>query len=177
MEDFDKILLYHPQGDMTYIRKLTMSYGYYTVLATVDHNDKVHYIGVDNTFHIIPFSKLSYEDKQLLGRQKCEHLKENDLLNIYKINKAIKLRKPYRLRKHCGNMRYTTPEETIELKRLLIENINSQVVVDNTDYEDIYTDKSVLNLNQITASIRENLQEIRLEHYENMTAKGQTRLI
>ena len=177
MEDFDKILLYHPQGDMTYIRKLTMSYGYYTVLAIVDHNNKVEYIGIDNTFQIIPYHKLNESDKRLLGRQKCEKLKENDLLNIYRINKAIKLRRPYRLRRQCKNMRYTTEEETIDLKRLLIENINNQIQVENTEYENTYTDKSILNLNQITTNIRENLQEITLENYNSLQAKGQTKLM
>ena len=38
--DFDRFLLFHPQAEMTYIRQLSMSYGYYTALAVVDDNDR-----------------------------------------------------------------------------------------------------------------------------------------
>ncbi len=51
--DFDRFLLFHPQAEMTYIRQLSMSYGYYTALAVVDDNDRVTHVGVDNDFHIV----------------------------------------------------------------------------------------------------------------------------
>ena len=177
INNFDKILLYHPQYKMKYIRKLTMSYGYYTVLAIVNKNNRVTHIGIDNTFQIIPYKELTEEDKNILGNNKCNNLKPNDLLNIYQINKAIPV-PHYNLHKQCTNMRYTTPEETYALKKLLIENKDKVITVkNNREYKDNYKDQAILNLNNITLNIRENLQEIRLDHYNNIKAKGQTRLI
>ncbi len=177
INNFDKILLYHPQQRMKYIRKLTMSYGYYTVLAIVNKNNKVTHIGIDNTFQIIPYKELTEEDKNILGNTKCNKLKPNDLLNIYQINKAIHI-PHYKLNKPCTNMRYTTPEETYQLKKLLIKNKDKIITVkNNTEYKENYKDQAILNLNNITINIRENLQEIKLDHYNNIKAKGQTRLI
>ena len=36
--DFDRFLLFHPQAEMTYIRQLSMSYGYYTALDSIDES-------------------------------------------------------------------------------------------------------------------------------------------
>ena len=177
INNFDKILVYHPQYKMKYIRKLTMSYGYYTILAIVNKNNKVTHIGIDNTFQIIPYKELKENDKNLLGNTKCNKLKPNDLLNIYQINKAIPIPK-YKLHKPCTNMRYTTPEETYALKKLLIQNKNKIITVQNDKgYDNNYKEQAILNLNNITLNIKENLQEIKLDHYNNIKAKGQTRLI
>lgn len=174
--DFDKILLYHPQQKMTYIRKLTMSYGYYTVLATVNHEQKITHIGINNTLQIIPYSKLSDSDKYLLGKKKCENLKDNDLLNIYSINKAIQLKKPYKLHKKCNCMRYTTPEETLELKREILLNKDNVIVIEgNKYYKESYTDNSSIDIGDV--DITKELEMIRLKHYEDLLANGQTTLI
>lgn len=176
IKDFDKILLYHPQEKMKYIRKLTMSYGYYTVLAIVNNSNRVTHIGVDNTFQIIPYSELTEEDKNILGNNKCSKLKDNDLLNIYQINEAVKI-PSYHLTKPCNNMRYTTPEETYNLKKLLIHYKNNRMKIKNKEYTNQYKDQAILNLNNITLNINEKLAGITLDHYNSIKAKGQTRLI
>ena len=174
--DFDKILLYHPQHNMTYIRKLTMSYGYYTVLATVNDDNRVNYIGLNNTLQILPFKKLSDEDKFLLGKKKCENLQDNDLLNIYKINKAVQLPRPYKLHKDCKSMRYTTPEETYELKQEILRNKDNLISIKgNKYYKDTYTDNSNVDIGEI--DISEELKQVKLKHYEDLKATGQTTLI
>lgn len=176
IKDFDKILLYHPQYKMKYIRKLTMSYGYYTVLAIVNKNNRVTHIGIDNTFQIIPYNELNEEDKNILGNNKCKYLKNNDLLNIYQINEAVKI-PSYHLTKPCNNMRYTTPEETYHLKKLLIQYKNNRIKITNKEYKNNYKDQAILNLNNITINLNEKIKELRLDHYNNIKAKGQTRLI
>ena len=174
--DFDKILLYHPQHNMTYIRKLTMSYGYYTVLATVNEDNRVNYIGLNNTLQILPFSKLSDNDKYLLGKKKCDSLQDNDLLNIYKINKAVQLPRPYKLHKDCKSMRYTTPEETYELKREILGNKDNIILIKgNKYYSEAYTDNSEVNVEDI--NISDELKQVQLKHYEDLKASGQTTLI
>lgn len=174
--DFDKILLYHPQHNMTYIRKLTMSYGYYTVLATVNPEHKITHVGINNTLQILPYKDLRDEDKYILGKEKCEKLQDNDLLNIYRINKAIQLKKPYRLHKKCNSMRYTTPEETLELKREMLLNVDNVIVVKgNKYYRNAHTDNSNVDLSDI--NISEELRKVELNHYEDLKASGQTTLI
>ena len=161
---------------MTYIRKLTMSYGYYTVLATVNPEHKITHIGIDNTLQILPYKDLENSDRYILGKEKCNRLQDNDLLNIYSINKAIQLKKPYRLHKKCNSMRYTTPEETVELKREMLLNKDNVIVIKgNNYYKNAHTDNSNVDVEDI--DISEELKKVQLKHYEDLKAKGQTTLI
>lgn len=174
--DFDRILLYHPQKNLTYIRKLTMSYGYYTVLATVNEDHQVTNIGISNSLQILPFNKLNEEDQRILGKKKCEMLQDNDLLNIYRINKAVRLKKPFKLYKKCNSMRYTTSEETLMLKKELLENKENIIINKNNKlYKDTYTDHTNIDLDEI--NISEELQQLKLPNYDDFKAKGQTRLL
>lgn len=176
MIDFDKILLYHPQRNLTYIRKLTMSYGYYTVLATVNKDHQVTNIGINNTLQILPYGRLNVEDQRTLGKKKCEQLQPNDLLNIYRINKAVKLKRPFRLYKKCNSMRYTTPEETLMLKKEMLKNKDNIIInKENKLYKDTYTDETNVNLDDI--NISKELEQVTLPNYDNLLAQGQTRLI
>ena len=139
--DFDKVLLFHESENMTYIRKLTMSYAYYTCMGLVDKNNRVTHLGLSNTFQIIPFKDLTIEDKNVLGNEKCSKLRGNDLMSVYRINNAVKLNDSFKLFKPCRSMRYSTSEETYYLKKLLLSSINSVQVNNNGfEYDSLYSD-------------------------------------
>lgn len=174
---FDRILLFKPQKDMKYIRKLSMSYGYYVALAVVDNNERVTHVGVVNNFQIVLFRNLNNDDRIVLGTNKCNNLKDDDLMSIYSIVNALKLKKPYHLNAPCRGMRYTTPEETYYLKKNII-NSSHHIYEDNTindsDYENIYSEDIMLELDKI--SLDESL-ELELPSFDKLGAKGQTKLI
>ena len=178
---FDRFLLFHPQKDLTYIRKLSMSYGYYTALAVVNENNRVTHIGVSNSFNIVSFKELNENDRSILGSERCSHLELEDLLSIYRINKALKLNYNYKLMKPCRNMRYTLPIETYELKKLILstldnENLEFQEETHGPNsYNDAYSDHVELDLENI--DLTEEVKTIELPNFNNLNATGQTRLI
>lgn len=152
-----------------------MSYGYYTVLAPVNENNSVSLIGVNNTLQILPFKNLKEEDTHLLNKAQRKKLQDNDLMNIYCINKAIQLRKPYKLLKPCTNMRYTTPEETYHIKKRLIDDKKNLISIINNKYQNTYTENEYVDIEDI--NITEELKTITLDTYNSLNAKGQTKLI
>lgn len=175
---FDRILLFKPQKDMKYIRKLSMSYGYYVALAVVDTNERVTHVGVVNNFQIVLFRNLTSNDKDILGNNKCKYLKDDDLMSIYSIVNALKLKKPYHLTAPCRGMRYTTPEETYYLKKSIM-NSSHHIYEENTitqdnNYDNIYSEDILLELDNI--SLDESL-ELELPSFDKLGAKGQTKLI
>lgn len=174
---FDRILLFKPQKNMKYIRKLSMSYGYYVALAVVDKNDRVTHIGVENNFQIVLYKNLTNDDCYMLGPQKCSKLEDDDLMSVYSVNNAIKLHQPYRLHAPCRGMRYTTPEETYYLKKEIINSsyyrLEKEKTMDN-NYNNIYSEDIVLDVD--TVSLDESL-ELDLEVFNNINATGQTKLI
>ena len=178
--DFERILLFKPQKHMKYIRKLSMSYGYYVALAVVDKNDRVTHIGVENNFQIVLYKNLTNDDCYMLGPQKCSKLQGDDLMSIYSINNAIKLHQPYRLHAPCRGMRYTTPEETYYLKQRIIQSSYYKLEKDKKEddddvvYENIYSEDIILNVNEV--SLDESL-ELDLEVFNSIKATGQTKLI
>lgn len=176
--DFERILLFKPQKHMKYIRKLSMSYGYYVALAVVDKNDRVTHIGVENNFQIVLYKNLTDEDYQILGPQKCSKLQDDDLMSIYSINNAIKLNQSYNLNTPCRGMRYTTPEETYYLKQRIINSSYYQLEKDKEEndavYSNIYSENVILNVDDI--SLDESL-ELDLEVFNSIKATGQTKLI
>ncbi|MBQ6220096.1 MAG: hypothetical protein IJH63_10165 [Methanobrevibacter sp.] len=176
---FDRFLLFHPQDRLTYIRKLTMSYGYYTALAVVDSNNRVTDIGVSNSFQIVSFKDLSEDDRDILGVERCSRLEPEDLLSVYRINKALKLTYHYRLWNPCRNMRYTTPEETYELKNLMKYTLSNENLMfteeNNHEYNTAYSDYVELDLENIDLS--STLEDISLPNFNTVGATGQTRLI
>ena len=180
MKDFNHFLLFHPQDNFEYIRKLSMSYGYYTVLAVVNDNDKVTHIGISNSFQIVPFSNLSDEDKSILGDSRCSKLYPDDLLSIYKINKSLKLNGSYKLEKQCRNMRYTTPQETIDLKRLIKHTVNDESYIvkehDMSKYETPYSDEIEVDLWNIDLSTVDDFDS-ELPVFSETGVKGQTKLV
>ena len=178
-KDFDRFLLFHPQKDLTYIRKLTMSYGYYTALAVVNDNDRVTHIGVSNSFQIVSFKELSDSDRSILGSERCNHMEDDDLLSVYRINKALKLKYHYKLYRPCRNMRYTTMEETYELKRLMQSTLSEDNLLfteeKGTNYNTAYSDHVELDLENI--DLTAEIKDISLPNFNSMGASGQTRLI
>ena len=179
IDNFERFLLFHPQSNFTYIRKLSMSYGYDTALAVVNDNDRVTHIGVNNTFDIVSFSKLNEDDKRILGSERCSSLQDDDLLSLYKISKALKLKDNYKLWRHCRNMRYTTLEETVELKNLMKHTLISNNLVfeekNSSSYNTAYSDNVELDLENI--DLTSEIPSIELPSYDSLNATGQTRLI
>lgn len=177
---FNRFLLFHPQSNFTYIRKLSMSCGYYMALAVVDSNDRVTHIGTSNNFQIVSFKELSDKDRKILGSDKCSVLDPDDLLSIYRIKKALKLEGSYKLHRPCRNMRYTTSIESIELKKLMQYTLDTKTItVENQEHE-IYdagfTDQVEINLWDIDFSkIPEHKDE--LPSFDSEDAVGQTRLM
>ena len=167
----DKILLIKPQNTNTYIRKLSMSYGYYSALALVNEQNKVTHMGINNSFQIKNFNELTDDEKLLLGADKCKKLKNNDMMSIYRVNKTLKLNYPIRLRKPCLNMRFSIPEETYEIKKMIKWSINNEkdvltVILNKDNNERIEID---LNLNL------ESKDSFKPFNHDNV--KGQTTLI
>ena len=185
-EYFDKILLFKPQGEMTYIRKLSMSYGYYTALAVVNKQNYVTHIGANNNFKILPFSKLSRKYRNLLGTERCNHLQDDDIMSVYRINSPMKLDSAYHLLKPCKSMRYTLPEETYEIKRLILHtlsNIHNVSVYDAKrlgEYTDLYQKEIPLDFSNVLFNIDEDYSDdtmVTTPVYDSDGAHGQTRLI
>ena len=178
---FDRFLLFHPQRDLTYIRKLSMSYGYYTALAVVNENNRVTHIGVSNSFNIVSFKELTENDKNILGSERCSHLELEDLLSIYRINKALKLNYHYKLMKPCRNMRYTLPLETYELKKLIISTLSEENLeyqeekIQLNNYNDAYSDHVELDLENI--DLTEEITSLELPNFNSLNATGQTKLL
>lgn len=176
---FDRFLLFHPQRDLTYIRKLTMSYGYYTALAVVDKNDRVTHVGVGNSFQIVSFSELDNSDRSILGVERCNRLEDDDLLSVYRITRALKLNEHYKLWRPCRNMRYTAPVETAELKKLMRDTLNNPSLSFHDekgyDYDTAYSDFVELDLKNI--DLTSDVQELELPNFNSIGASGQTRLI
>lgn len=179
--DFDRFLLFHPQSQLTYIRKLSMSYGYYTALAVVDDGDRVTHVGVDNDFHIVAYSDLTDNDRDILGGERCSRLRGDDLLSVYRINEVLKLTNPYHLHKGCRSMRYTTPEETYHLKKSILSTLNTPiepVQVNKFDYySNMYGENVSLDLDNLDFNLEEDLRKIELQKFNDLKATGQTRLI
>lgn len=181
VKDFDRFLLFHPQRDWTYIRKLSMSYGYYTALAVVDNNNRVTHVGVDNDFHIVAYSDLTSSDKDILGSEKCSRLRDDDLLSVYRINKVLKLNVPFKLHKNCRSMRYTILSETYHLKKSVLATLNHNmepVSVNKFDYySTMYGENVSLDLDNLDFNLDEELREVELQRFNDLKAQGQTRLI
>ena len=178
--NFERFLLFHPQTHFTYIRKLSMSYGYYTALAVVNDNDRVTHVGVSNSFQIVPFKELTNEDKNILGSDRCNSLESDDLLSVYRINRALKLNGSYKLHRPCRNMRYTTFEESYDIKRLMQSTLDTKKVEvkiqKNIEYDTPYSDKVEINLWDIDFSdILKDGDE--LPQFHNSEVSGQTKLI
>lgn len=178
-ENFSRILLYKPQQDLTYIRKLSMSYGYYVALACVDKNNKVTHVGVSNSFQIIPFDKLNEHDKDIIGYEKCQRLAPDDLMSVYRIKKALKLKNPYSLVKECRGMRFTLPEENYQIKleilNTLQDNTGTFEVEYKGSYNSIYHEHVELDLDHIELDDTVIVEE--LDNFNKAGAKGQTKLI
>lgn len=182
---FDKILLFKPQGNMTYIRKLSMSYGYYTALAVVNKYDTVTYVGANNDFNIIPFGKLNNQHRKLLGAEKCSTLKPDDLMSIYEVKSPLKLKKDYHLLKPCRNMRYSLPEETYNIKKRILHTLSAKHNVDLHDaqglseYVKLYQKDMALDFTNVIFNIDKDYHdlEISIPTYNSVGAFGQTKLI
>ena len=163
--DVDRFLLFHPQDNLTYIRKLSMSYGYYTALAVVDKNNRVTHVGVDNDFHIVAYA----------------NLKDDDLLSVYRINEVLKLKEPFKLWKPCRSMRYTTLDETYHLKKSMLATLNHKIEpvhVNKFDYySTMYGENVSLDLDNLDFNLDKELREIELQRFNDLKATGQTRLI
>ena len=181
VKDFDRFLLFHPQDKLTYIRKLSMSYGYYTALAVVDNNNRVTHVGVDNDFHIVAYSDLTEGDKNILGSEKCNRLQGDDLLSVYRINRVLKLNKPLKLWKPCRSMRYTLVDETYHLKRSVLATLDNKiepVSVNKFDYySTMYGENVSLDINNLDFNLDKELKDIELQKFNDLKASGQTRLI
>lgn len=179
--DVDRFLLFHPQSQLTYIRQLSMSYGYYTSLAVVDNDNRVTHVGVDNDFHIVAFKDLTDNDRNILGYAKCNHLGDEDLLSVYRINSVLKLSKPFRLFKGCRSMRYTTVEETYYLKKSILSTLDDDVEVVGVNkfdyYTDFYGERVSLDLNHLDFDLDKDLRELELSRFDELKASGQTRLL
>ena len=179
--DVDRFLLFHPQDNLTYIRKLSMSYGYYTALAVVDKNNRVTHVGVDNDFHIVAYENLMDSDRKILGSEKCNKLKDDDLLSVYRINEVLKLKEPFKLWKPCRSMRYTTLDETYHLKKSMLATLNHKIEpvhVNKFDYySTMYGENVSLDLDNLDFNLDKELQEIELQRFNDLKATGQTRLI
>ena len=177
---FNRFLLYKPKSNYTYIRKLSMSYGYYTALAVVNDSSHITHIGLSNSFQIIPFKRISEEDAKILGTEKCNELEPDDLLSIYRINRALKLDWSFRLHKPYRNMRYTTLDETNELKRLIRHTLkyNNLVIKDNPTerYDTPYTDQVEFDLWNLDLSTIEDSGK-NIPTFDKKGAAGQTKLV
>ena len=184
-EYFDKILLFKPQGDLTYIRKLSMSYGYYTALAVVSKQNYVTHVGVNNNFQILPFNKLSRRYKSILGAERCKHLQDDDIMSIYRIITPLKLKEDYHLIKPCKNMRYTTDEETFYIKKLILHTLSDKHGVSVYDakkmmeYTDLYKKDIPLDFSNVLFNIDEEYtnEDLIIPFYDDSGAVGQTKLI
>lgn len=169
----DKILLIKPQDDNTYVRRLSMSYGYYSALAIVNEQNRVTHMGIDNSFQIKNFMDLTDKERNYLGVDKCRSIKENDMMSIYRVNKTLKLNHSVKLRKPCLNMRYSIPEETHDVKNMIRATLKDKsdmlnIRVNNNTNEDILIK---LNLNT-DYEYDEDLMK-----YDELEDKAQTRLI
>ena len=159
-----------------------MSYGYYTALAVVNEIGRVTHVGVSNSFQIVSFKELSNTDKNILGNERCNSLDAEDLLSIYRINKALKLNYTYKLVKPCRNMRYTLPLETYELKKLILDTLDNNNLEFEEEqnnmsngYNDAYNDHVELDLNNI--DLTDDVGMIEVPNFNSLSASGQTRLI
>ena len=177
-QNYRRFLLFHPQANLTYIRRLSMSYGYYTSLAVVNENDRVTHIGLSNSFQIVPFKKLSNEDKKILGDEKCHSLDPDDLLSVYRITRALKLNGSFKLYRPCRNMRYTSVEETNYLKRMIKYTLNESKLVineqENINYDTPYSDQVDIDLWNLDLT---EVEEIEIPTFDKICASGQTKLI
>lgn len=179
--DVDRFLLFHPQSQLTYIRQLSMSYGYYTALAVVDDNNRVTHVGVDNDFHIVAFKDLTSHDRDILGQAKCNRLGDDDLLSVYRINRVLKLKVPFKLHRSCRSMRYTQLDETYQIKKCILSTIEEEDTVEavhNFDYySQMYGEKVSIDLDNLDFDLEKDLAEIELQRFNDLKATGQTRLI
>lgn len=179
--DFNRFLLFHPQRELTYIRKLSMSYGYYTGLAVVNRNDYVTHIGVDNDFHIVMARNLSEHDRGIMGSERFSKLESDDLLSVYRINEVLKLTNPFKLHKSCRGMRYTDSSETYHLKKRVLSTLNDGInivkVNHGMEYDSMHDKNIILDLENIDFDLNHNPKGIILDSYTDDKAQGQTRLI
>lgn len=174
----NRILLFKPQGNNTYIRKLSMSYGYYTALAIVNSQDVVTSVGVDNRFEIMSFKDLGYEYRRLLGNKRCSQLEDDDMMSIYQVISPLELHNRCRLLKPCRSMRYTLPEETYKIKQLVLKTLADNHNISLNEAKDLKEYK-LLGDNPIPSNITgggySSFNE--LKNYNDNNAKGQTKLI
>lgn len=182
-ENFDRILLFKPQGEYTYVRKLSMSYGYYTALAVVDNYDRVTHIGANNNFKILPYKKLDKHCRKLLTPKKRKELNPDDIMSIYRIESPLKLIHNYHLIKPCRGMRYTLPEETYMIKKIILHTLSDKHGVSIHDveklgeYTDLYQRDIPLDFNNVLFNLDNNFNDMTIPSYEDTGARGQTRLI
>ena len=123
-----QILLIKPQRNNTYIRKLTMSYGYTSPLAITSPTNHITHIGIKNTINIKKIQDFNNTEKHIIGTNKIKKLNPQDLMNIYTINKTIPLNKKIPLTKKCNNMRHTTPTETQQIKTILQQQLQTNTL-------------------------------------------------
>jgi hypothetical protein len=182
-ENFERILLFKPQGEYTYIRKLSMSYGYYTALAVVDGYDRVTHIGANNNFKILPYKKLDKHFRRFLSPNKRKLLKDDDIMSIYKIESPLKLIHKYHLTKPCRGMRYTLPEETYMIKKIILHTLSDKHGISIHDveklgeYTNLYQRDVPLNFNNVLFNLDNNFKDMTIPSYDTMGAKGQTKLL
>ena len=179
----NRILLFKPQSDMTYIRKLSMSYGYYTALAIVNKKDIVTHVGANNNFNIVPFRDLDYHYKNMLGKKRCKQLKGDDIMSVYQIVSSLKLVNPIKLSKPCRGMRYSMIDETSKLKDSIISslaikyNISEDKVYNLEEFQEISKNDIPLDFTNMLVNIEGEDYGSFLDIFDDKNAKGQTKLI
>ena len=175
----NKILLFKPQGDMTYIRKLSMSYGYYTALAIVNSNDCVTHVGLDNEFQIVPFNQLNYHDRSLLGNERCKYLSDTDIMSIYRVTLPLKIGR-YHLIKECRGMRYALPEEMVGIRDCILRALSRKYNVSMSDAEELEEFKNI-GVSDVPVDFtdvsKDYMSFMDMNVYNEDNARGQTKLL
>ena len=123
-----------------------MSYGYDTMIGLVDkQKHRITHVSLNNNNSIKKYYQLTPEE------QGIKEYESTTMLNIYKINKTLKLNNSVRLSKDYKNIRYTTPRETNDLIKSLKETLQDDsltVIINNNAHQlklnEIQVDEGVL---------------------------------
>ena len=130
----NRILLFKPMKDLTYIRK-GMNYASFHALGTVSKDNKVMNMALEFGFFLSPFKNLGEYERKVLGKKRCEKANPEDYYSIYAIKTPLKLINPIQLDKPVRGMRFANAEEDYEIRKEILKGLAKHY---NISLEDMF---------------------------------------
>lgn len=181
----ENILLFKPMnGYHAYIRK-GLTYSNFKAIATVSKDNKVQEIGIHISAYFKPLKKFDSYEKQILGEKKYNKGKPDDNYFIYYIHQPLPLDTPLALDKPVRGIRYSTDEETYNIKKEIIKalarlhNVTYQDVFWNWgEYSELYSESMQLDFQNVLFDLEKSgeLYGRRDQVYRPIGKSGQTKL-